>query len=204
MSWNEIGKIVLELIAGIGGVGAVFIAVIRFSSNIIAERLTSKYELKLNKELEKYKANLESDNHISRALFDKEFNIYQKYSNIFGELHNNIQIYHHLEYLDRETEEKEDRDFNMPNLLEEVPDRKQYKQALSTDILEELFEFRKKLSQTDAFIPNKIWNLYMNLYNVCLHYMKTNSEQDFEAIELETKKMQDVMRRYLTELIIIE
>ena len=55
MTWTDICSIVLWVIGGLGGIGAVFTAVIKFSSNIIAERLAKKYEIKLQKEMEKYK-----------------------------------------------------------------------------------------------------------------------------------------------------
>lgn len=71
---------VLEIIAGIGGIGAVFVVAVGFASNIIAERLQKKYSLQLNKELEEYKSNLANKNYVSKVRFDKEFKMYQKLS----------------------------------------------------------------------------------------------------------------------------
>ena len=64
MSWETIWKAVLGVIAGFGGVSGIFVIAIKFSSNFIAEKLSKKYELKLNKELENYKYNLENKNTI--------------------------------------------------------------------------------------------------------------------------------------------
>ncbi len=54
MSPGDVWKIVAGIIAGFGGFGAVIVLVIKFSANIIANRLAEKYSLKMNKELEKY------------------------------------------------------------------------------------------------------------------------------------------------------
>lgn len=60
MSWADIWKIILAALASVGGVGGLIILVIKFSSNLIAERLSQKYQLSLQKELEKYKAGIEN------------------------------------------------------------------------------------------------------------------------------------------------
>lgn len=77
MSWADIWKIILAALASVGGVGGLIILVIKFSSNLIAERLLQKYQLSLQKELEKYKAGIENKTYISKARFDREFSMYQ-------------------------------------------------------------------------------------------------------------------------------
>lgn len=77
MSWTDIWKIILAALASVGGVGGLIILVIKFSSNLIAERLSQKYQLSLQKELEKYKAGVENKTYISKARFDREFSMYQ-------------------------------------------------------------------------------------------------------------------------------
>lgn len=72
---DKIWEIVLAVIAGLGGIGVVFGAVVYFTSNFIAERLQKKYDLKLNEEFEKYKANIDNKIYISKTKFDAEFNI---------------------------------------------------------------------------------------------------------------------------------
>ena len=86
MNWNDIWKIVLAVVASFGGIGGIVLAVIKFSSNMIAERLSQKYELKLQKELEKYKANMENKTHMSKTKFDAEFLMYRELSQEFGVL----------------------------------------------------------------------------------------------------------------------
>ena len=77
MSWADIWKIILTALASVGGVGGLIMLMIKFSSNLIAERLSQKYQLSLQKELEKYKAGVENKIYISKARFDREFSMYQ-------------------------------------------------------------------------------------------------------------------------------
>ncbi len=81
---SDVLKVVLEIIAGIGGVSAIFTAVVAFSSSIIADKLQQKYQLKMNEELEKYKAGLSNKVYISKAKFDAEFDIYKHLSEKFS------------------------------------------------------------------------------------------------------------------------
>lgn len=80
MTWDEVWKIVLGILAAVGGLSGLILIVIRFSSNMIAERLSKKYELKLSKELEKYKSNLENKTYISKTKFEAEFQLYRDLS----------------------------------------------------------------------------------------------------------------------------
>jgi len=83
MDWNSIWKIVLTAIASVGGISGVIIITVKFSSNIIAERLSKKYELKLTKEIERYKAGIENKTYISKTKFDAEFALYRELSLAF-------------------------------------------------------------------------------------------------------------------------
>ena len=80
---DKIWELVMAVIVGLGGVGAIFSAVIYFASNFIAERLQKKYELKINEKYEKYKAGLENKTYISKTKFDAEFNLYRSLSKTF-------------------------------------------------------------------------------------------------------------------------
>lgn len=77
MDWSQIGTLATACIISAGSVGGIVVAVIKFSSNFIADKLQRKYELKLSKELESYKTTLDNKSHISKTKFDKEFEIYQ-------------------------------------------------------------------------------------------------------------------------------
>ena len=76
MTWDSVIKIVFTGIASIGGAGAIIWAVVKFSANRIADRLSKKYEYLLNEKLESYKAELDKKNYITQVCFDKEFHAY--------------------------------------------------------------------------------------------------------------------------------
>jgi hypothetical protein len=80
MNLNDVWKISLLLIVSLGGFSGILTLIIQFSSNIIADRLSQKYQLKMNRKFESYKKNLDKKTYISKVRFDKEFEIYQELS----------------------------------------------------------------------------------------------------------------------------
>lgn len=86
MEWEDIWKIIVCAIWSAGGIGAIIVSVIKFSSNQIAEKLSKKYEIKLQKELEKYKSNLDNKIYITKAKFDAEFILYRELSKTFFDM----------------------------------------------------------------------------------------------------------------------
>ena len=80
MEWSDIWKIVVTSVTSLGGIGVIIYFIIRFSAEKIAERLEKKYELKLEKNLEIFKSELDTKSYISKAKFDKELNIYVEIS----------------------------------------------------------------------------------------------------------------------------
>ncbi|MCM1567068.1 MAG: hypothetical protein NC238_14255 [Dehalobacter sp.] len=80
MSWDDVWKICLSVLVSLGGFAGILTLIIRFSSDIIADRLSKKYELKINKEFESYKNNLDKKTYISKTRFNKEFEIHQELS----------------------------------------------------------------------------------------------------------------------------
>lgn len=77
MNWDDVWKLILAVLSSVGGIGAIIVFIVKMCSNMIADKLSKKYELKLNKELEKYKAGIENKTYISKARFDREFSMYQ-------------------------------------------------------------------------------------------------------------------------------
>lgn len=75
MSWDDIWKITLTIISSVGGIGVIICLIVKFASNTIADKLSKKYELIMNKELEDYKNKLDKKNYISKARFDKVLTI---------------------------------------------------------------------------------------------------------------------------------
>ena len=45
MNWDTVLKIVLSIVGSVGGAGAIIAFVVKFSANLIADKLKKKYEL---------------------------------------------------------------------------------------------------------------------------------------------------------------
>lgn len=86
MTWNDIFKIAVIIIASAGGIGGVIVAGVRFTSDIIAKNLVNKYQLKLNEKLELYRNKLDRKNYVSKTKFNAEFQIYRDLSSAFFDL----------------------------------------------------------------------------------------------------------------------
>jgi len=80
MNWAKIAEIALTCIASVGGIGAIIVWVIKYVSDTIADRLSKKYQLQLDKEKEKYKTELSKKEYVSKTRFDTEFRVYQELS----------------------------------------------------------------------------------------------------------------------------
>ena len=92
MDLFQVLSIATACIVSAGGVGGIAIAVIKFSSNIIAERISAKYENKLERALEKYKTELSKKEYVSQVKFDAEFEIYRTLSKEFSTAVKNISL----------------------------------------------------------------------------------------------------------------
>lgn len=80
MTWKDI---ILAVIASAGGIGGIIFLTIKFSANIIAERLDKKYTLKIDKELEKYKSSLESKIYIRKQSLTQNLVYIVNYQRLF-------------------------------------------------------------------------------------------------------------------------
>lgn len=92
MDLSQVLSIATACIVSAGDVGGIAIAVIKFSSNIIAERISAKYENKLEQALEKYKTELSKKEYVSQVKFDAEFEIYRTLSKEFSTAVKNISL----------------------------------------------------------------------------------------------------------------
>lgn len=77
MDWSKIAEIALSALTAAGGIGVISLAVIKWGSNIIADKLSKKYQFKIDKEIEKYKATISQKQHVSVTHFDFEFSLYK-------------------------------------------------------------------------------------------------------------------------------
>ena len=80
MDWKKITEIAITCIASVGGIGAIIVWVITSVSDTVADRLSKKYQLQLDKEKEKFKTELSKKEYVSKTKFDAEFRMYQELS----------------------------------------------------------------------------------------------------------------------------
>lgn len=90
--WDEFLKIIVSVVVAAGGIGGVVILIIKFAANNIADKLSQKYQLKLNKELEKCKSDFDKKTYISKAVFDIEISTYRKLSKTFSDMVNHVNV----------------------------------------------------------------------------------------------------------------
>lgn len=208
---TTIWQTVLAIIGSVGGAGVIIGFVVKFASDVIADKLSQKYELKLNKELEKYKASLDKRTHISRARFDMEFSIYGKLSEAFLSME---QATYWL----------------FPDGLDRVPLDEENREKVYTERYEKASEAivnaEKTLGANAPFIPSEIYRSFdeirmlctrqYNMYTWCgpLAKQRNHSEvflkQETECWErtkeiMEKKeRLMNRLREYLENLDVVE
>lgn len=165
---NDIVEIVLGILAGVGGISSIILAGIKLSANTITKRLEEKYTLKLNKELERYKSNLDNKIYISKA----EFEIYRELSKAFFEMVKDISIL-------------------IPLGLTSVPadPEKKYDEEIYKEAMESTVKAQDILNGNIPFISEEIYNAYDEILKLCrqqvnaferrwdLSYLSPNKEE---------------------------
>lgn len=143
---------VFAIIGSVGGAGVIIVAIVKFTSDIIADKLSQKYELKLNKELEEYKAGLDKRTYISHARFDMEFSIYGKLSEAFLSME---QATYWL----------------FPEGLERLPldeeERRKVYSARHEKACEAIEKAEKVLDTNAPFIPAEIYESFDEIRRLC-------------------------------------
>lgn len=214
MSWADIWKIILAALASVGGVGGLIILVIKFSSNLIAERLSQKYQLSLQKELEKYKAGIENKTYISKARFDREFSMYQDLCE------KNITMVY-----DMGTAVMITRGAKYPNVsstqefihlaAQHIDDADMLNKRYAPFIAKEIFESYKKLGNQAYSIISllDLWDRFQAENHTTLNYNGTAYTRDKAKDEIEAKQkiisklsddILDKLRDYLSSLDTLE
>ena len=150
---NQVWKIVLEVVAAIGGIGVIFTAVIAFSSKFIADRLQKKYDIRLNEELESYKAGLENKKYISKTKFDAEFQLYKNLSKCFFDAVKTISVMIPQGYA------KAPADKDVKKKVQE-----EYYMAAFTAVI----AAQDELNSNVAFIPERFFDSYEEIRKLCM------------------------------------
>jgi len=207
MKWIDVWKIVICAIGSAGGVGAIIVVAIRFSVNMIADRLSKKYESKLQKELEEYKSILEGKNYISKVQFDMEFEIYK---NISGALFDTVRTMNSAFSPDYYVE-------SQPNKIDSAIDS-------LVSIANNLQSAQDELHGKSAFIPAELFEKYNEIiveaqdlfWEYSEMIKKEKMQQDkrtvewvkekykqTEIIDEKRKQINDELRIYLRNIVIV-
>lgn len=151
MSWVDVGQIAVASIASAGGIGAIMIGVVSFSTKRIADRMDKKFQLTLNQALEKYKSELSKKEYVSKTKFDTEFLLYRELSASFAKMVKAISVLipagHALVPADRQ--ERLDADM------------KHYKKARPAVV-----DAQDKLNANIPFIKENIYEGYTEILNL--------------------------------------
>ena len=194
---NIILQIAIAVVISAGGISGILLAVIKFSSNIIADKLSKKYELKLNKELEKYKTHLDSKIYITKAKFDKEFELYQQLSRNFFYM---IEKIHALYPIVGIQSEDNDLQLNTNSM--------NYKEAQVATI-----KAQETINSYAAFITKDFYEMYNKILQECRGLVglynpnkepKTESFVLMESIIKMFEGLNEQFREYLSKLEVIE
>jgi hypothetical protein len=209
----SVWEICLAIITSVGGVGVIVVAVFTFSGKILAKRLSSQFEMKLNKEMEEFKNSLEGKSYISKTMFDKEFAIYQDLTTLFIDAFSHLEVINGILNSGKQIISKDEVYLENPDLLKVADDVSSGKAIVETQIDYEykqmavkMMEFKKAIGCNSAFIPQDIRKLFTDVFNIC--HMYCNKKDDIEVEWIDVKalvdKMNTELRIYLNSLVVIE
>lgn len=152
MDFSQIASIATACIVSAGGVGGVTMAVVKFTSNIIADKISAKYENKLEQALEKYKTELSKKEYVSQVRFDAEFEIYRTLSKEFSTAVKNISLM-------------------IPDGIAYSPadeeKRTEYENKIYVDANNAVVVAQDVLYANGAFISEELYNKYNEILTLC-------------------------------------
>lgn len=205
---NELWQTVLAIISSIGGAGVIICVVVKFTSDKIADRLSARYQLKLDKELASFKQGLDRKNYVSKVRFDAEFALYRELTVACRNMVNDVYFVYPT----------------FANIPANEDDRKKYEQEVYDKAIKSYGEFNKLLSSNAPFIPKSFYNSFLEISKLCKQNLdvyarrwdrgmlfvwegsKEQSDAEFEAYSRTddfTKKFDaliDTIRDYLAQL----
>mgnify|MGYP000247790221 FL=1 len=210
MNWDTVLKIVLSIVGSVGGAGAIIAFVVKFSANLIADKLKKKYELETTKKLEEYKSKLENKNYISKTRFDTEFSIYRTLSVAFFDMVKNISVMIPEGYTQVPADPKVKKEY----------DKKVYNLALTAVV-----KAQDTLNGNAPFISEDMYNEYSAILKLCnlqlevfsnrWNVLYLASQEEKEKLDLEDykrtgtinesmKELNNKVRKYISTLDVIE
>jgi hypothetical protein len=151
MDWFDVIKVISTATLSTGIVGIIIFNIIRFSADRIAEKLSKKYEFKLNEKLETYKGHLDKKYYISKMRFDLEFSIYAEIAEIL------LIAYEECYWLFPVCIDRIPQDNDKANELY----KERYKKAK-----EILYKFQHVLGSKSPFISEELYNDFIEIKNI--------------------------------------
>jgi len=202
MDWDAIWKIALAIIASVGGIGVVIVAIVKYCGDRIAERLQMKYQKKMDQELEKYKWILEQSAYVKKARFDVAFQIYQDLFASFNTLVNDI-FWLYPTALDRITSIYHDDDKGLLDACTKRYDKAQIAYDDAIRILGSRAPFITKENYRKFKSILDLASKQLNAYQFANPYRSQHfpSETDRGSIEQEGYKRTDEIEKNWVELI---
>ena len=210
MDLSQVLSIATACIISAGGVGGITVAFIKFSSNIIAERISAKYEKKLEQTLEKYKTELSKKEYVSQVRFDAEFEIYRTLSKEFSTAVKNISLM-------------------IPDGMAYFPadkdKRKEYENKQYVEANNAVVVAQDVLYANGAFITEELYNKYDEILKLCGHQLnafqrrynvlyfasqeekETFTEEEYErtrTIKEKWLELNNCVREYISKLEVID
>lgn len=209
MGISQILSIATACIISAGGVGGIAITVIKLSSNIIAEKISAKYENKLEQALEKYKTELSKKEYVSQIRFDAEFEIYMTLSKEFSTAVKNtsLMIPDGMAYFPAdENKRKEYENNNYVNANNAVATAQDALYANGAFISEELYNKYNEILR----LCGQQLNAFQRRFNVNYFTSKDNKEnftdKDYERTAMLREKwleLNNCVRDYISQLEVI-
>lgn len=172
MSIEQIGSIVAACILSAGGIGGIIIAVIKFSSSMIAERMATRYENKLEKEFEKYRTELSKKEYVSKTRFDTEFQIYRELSQSFCTMVKDVSVMIPSGFSWQPADEDA---------------KKQYEDNCYKTATSSVVKAQDTLYANAAFIPQAFFENYEEILKLCKRQLNTFAFR-YNALSFETEE----------------
>ena len=194
MNANDICKVVLGVIASVGGIGGVIVLCIKFAAGIIASHLEQKYSLDmqkelenykaelsravegyktvLDKELEKYRATLENKNYVTKTRFDTEFSIFRELNKLTFEMVKRANILVPAGYAHVPADESK---------------RKEYEQKNYEICAHATVAMQDYLQQNSPFVPKKFCDLAGELLSLCNQQLEAYAKR-FDVLNFAPKE----------------
>lgn len=90
MTLTDVTKIVAAFIVSVGGAGGIIIGLTKYLTDRIAERLQASYQLKIDKNFENYKDEIEKAKYARESYIDREMMVFQEICEKINDLINEI------------------------------------------------------------------------------------------------------------------